>query len=95
MIKKVTERDRSYHPLVYKILYAKTKTPWAVIKEECKLDEDGEIDVEWVNSLDEEQQLRLELASYVQNYFNREKAFKAVDKLYAENGEDLKTLADS
>ena len=70
--KPMTERTHPYHPLVYKILYAKLKTSCEVIKEECKLDKNGEIDVEWLNSLDDEQLLRIEIASYIQNYFNQE-----------------------
>jgi len=63
----------NYHPLVYKILYSKFKTPWTFIKDECKLDENGDVDIFWTNSLDEEQWLRCEIAALVQKYFEETK----------------------
>ena len=67
-------RPHIYHPLIYKILYAKTKTPFDIIKDECKLDQNANVDVDWVNSLDSEQLLRLEIAAYVQSYFDLQEA---------------------
>jgi hypothetical protein len=65
--------ENTYHPLVHKILYSKTKTPWSYIKDECKLDKNGNIDIYWANSLDEEQWLRLEIAAFIQKYFEENK----------------------
>lgn len=70
-MKKTTE-THPYHPLVYSILYERFKTSIDVIKEQCKLDQNGNIDVEWYNSLDDEQILRLDIAAFVQNYFNEQ-----------------------
>jgi hypothetical protein len=65
--------ENTYHPLVYKILYSKLKTPWSYIQDECKLDENGNIDIHWANSLDEEQWMRLEIAAFLQKYFEETK----------------------
>lgn len=39
------------------------ETPLDVIKERCKLDENGDVDWYWVSSLDEEQQTRMAIAA--------------------------------
>jgi hypothetical protein len=63
-----------YHPLVTKILYGDVdEVPWDVIKDECLLDENGNVDVNWANELDEEQYLRVAIASTVQKWFNENK----------------------
>lgn len=61
---------RLYHPLVYKILYSRLKTPWDSIIDECVLDKNGNIDNQWANNLDDEQVLRMDIAAFIQDYFN-------------------------
>lgn len=67
---KEGDSTKTSHPLVHAILYSSLKTPLHVIKNECKLDENGEVDVNWFNSLDEEQSTRVEIAALVQKYIN-------------------------
>ena len=44
------------HPIVDLILYGNCrKTSWDALRDRCIYDENGNIDMEWANSLDEEQ----------------------------------------
>ena len=68
-----SEETFPIHPIVKIILYGNCrKTPWDVLRDRCLYDENGNIDMEWANSLDEEQQLRMDIAATVQQYFNDE-----------------------
>lgn len=61
------------HPIVDIILYGKCrKTPWDVLGDKCLHDDNGNIDIEWANSLDEEQTLRMDIAATIQEYFNNQ-----------------------
>lgn len=63
--------SETYHPLVNKILYGNVyKTSFDVIKNECLLDADGEVDRIWSINLDTEQYLRVAIAATVQEWVN-------------------------
>jgi hypothetical protein len=65
------EGSSNLHPLVKIILYGDVEeVSWDCIKERCVLDERGEIDVGWANSMDTEQSLRLSIAATVQSWFD-------------------------
>ena len=54
------------HPLIEYILHAKSKPSLHTIKDACVLDKNGEIDVKWYNSLSNEQQIRMDIAAFIQ-----------------------------
>lgn len=64
----MTESNNTINDFIEKIipiiLYGDIdEEPWEIIKEHCQLDEQGNVDVYWANSLDEEQQLRMAIAA--------------------------------
>lgn len=56
--------------LIQKILYARLKTPWDEIKNHCLCNAEGEIDVTWANSLDQEQCLRMDVTAFLKEYLS-------------------------
>lgn len=58
--------------IIIKILYGNIdKEPWDCIKEHCQLNGLGNIDPEWVNSLNEEQLIRLNIAATLKKMWSK------------------------